>query len=222
MNQSPKLMLKERDAILRVQPNTPFSALSTRAIEVGQMQRLASKLERAGFKTVLQKQPLLADERQLQAAAGRVIFNQADIERFLLDHVASRYALREGFDTADLENLRVRDNDVIASVTLTTGRRFARLVDFCWKETLVALYEFAVPEDILDEIIAAREANLFDFITIASLKITVVKEYDRTVSKPIAVYDPLVCGRFAGEGNLIRYLIAQYGDDIDLDALLGK
>ena len=44
--------------------------------------------------------------------------------------------------------------------------------------------------------------------------------------RPVPVDDPLALGHFVGSGaadeNNVRYLIAQWDDDIDLDALLGR
>lgn len=83
--------------------------------------------------------------------------------------------------------------------------------DFCYKEIAIKEYESYPPSSVLKEISEAQESGRFDYFTIATFE---------TVDEVRTVVDPLVLGRIHGSPR--RFFIAQWGDDIKIEDLIGQ
>lgn len=77
---------------------------------------------------------------------------------------------------------------------------------FAWVEEKVEEYDGVPPSYVYEKLIKAKEAKVFDYFTVATIK--------RNIKLP----DPLLLGRIKGDDN--RYFIAQWDDDIHLDNLI--
>jgi len=102
------------------------------------------------------------------------------------------------------EDERNKRNELRTLTIPTLYNRFHNEVGaFTWEEVPLSTYDKVPPDHIVDKIREHRSRELFDYMTVASVK---------------NVPDPIIFGRFYGSEE--RFFIAQYDTDVSIDDLI--